>query len=547
MTSTVELVASVGDQGTRWRVQLFRQGHTHDAICVDIVDRVPVAKQLPHGTSGFVALWYWDHLDDDNINAQSVVACGCGTNEISMIDIDGKQVGTLYIRDGIQVPESIRVPDMTKSDRITSIVYQRQARLCAPLKHQFTDASFHLDRVRRMPLLFYTLQASLVEFDQLDAPVFFERCLAIVDRFADPHDIDKNTLASVLALVSLGWVYRFDVNPGLSHERQDFWTSLLSFPDPHLASFDCEDGSKALLEVFLCFVRMSTEGSSVRLRSLQLTAKRYTPFMGVVELKNATGYGLHCITVLLDSTTVDALVSDRIAELPASSHSGRMAESPAPTITLESTAYASGVWDAKNDTLVSDEAHMDLENEQVPSSLVNIARVHSPISMVRNQRMYGRLLSLFTCSYEKGQTTSLHLLFSHNSVFGVEASAFFDDPLRSCTVDVAIERPTSELLTDLDDHLGFFPQCRLPLSALERDHFDVRELHPDRANLYQSVKNKANVMRIAPGVFRDHELHVLYPRPLTASTLSTYPHDCSYNDVCVTRKMKLGHTRSFKR
>ena len=295
-----------------------------------------------------------------------------------------------------------------------------------------------------LPLLWYAvprLQSSP------DVTAVFERLLAVaqaVGSHAAQSD-DAQLLAEMLALVSLAWVYRADV--WRDGTCGDSWTDLWSFPalDTSVWAMDCEDGAKALYELALLLQRITLDrGASDTLVRLQSLCRQYTPYLCILELlsgdgkmhanNNGAAYIKHCICVLVP------------------------VEAGASCITLEATAYASGAWGrpAKSDD--RDALRYRKTNTAVHAKCdaqTNFnARILIPIRLVQQERMYGRLLSLWSCANGR----AVHYLANR------DAASFFVNPAVS-ELATAVDIDLSTLQQALAPELARTPTPMLPHAA----------------------------------------------------------------------------------
>ncbi len=449
---TLALEDEMGDE-SRHRthtLQLFTERHSHSLLVNNIV-LVPGAKPkatdllLDASAAGrLLVRWFIDSTDADGLLSQQCVAAGCGSSSVELRDIEGRQVGQLHIQGLPSLAAKVQSLDMDVPDEWRKQL--AEAHRGAARADTFYEVDVFLDRVRPMPLLWYALSAAQIQApDPANALALFEHLAALALRFAHPTQTDDaSLLADMLALPSLGWVYRADETR--NGRPADQWASIFSFPNPERAAMDCEDGSKACLELFLEFraLPLPSSSSSVLLRRLHALAQQYDPFLAVGELKSSDGsarssgtggggcYVLHCFLILL----------------------GR----DAPHLTVESTAYASGAWKAASVASKEWDRAIHQRCSQATRRWEATARVRSPLSMVHGQRMYGRLFSLFSASVSDRRAQ--HWLFPTG---GVDTGEWLMQ--RNGLVETArcvIDLPVEEAMQALAPHLALCPRSAFP-------------------------------------------------------------------------------------
>jgi hypothetical protein len=331
--------------------------------------------------AGLLARWYCDvYSDEDGLWGQYLVASGSCPGKL--YSIEGTTLATLVTRSCDQAA-SRKAKVNGSSKALIKQTQKAHHKIGTEPDHEMSEIDVFMggEPPAPAPLLLYALSAYDME-ETNTSTRFFQHLLDLALQFAHPtQQDDSSILADMIAFPSHGWLYRC--------EKGDYWSSLWSYPDPHLVAFDCEDGAKALLELFLVFQRCSRVPAGTRLHHFQQLARQYQPWLAIGELKSSDGaaaltgahlgqhtkgseYLLHCFLVL------EPLGG-------------------APFISIESTAYASGAWTKPSaQGLAYDRKEFGRAEAFASAQGVSaIARVRSPISMVRDQRMYGQLLALF--------------------------------------------------------------------------------------------------------------------------------------------------------
>ncbi len=436
--------------------------YTDNPVCEQwsgvVHSRVVVNIHLPPASSQLLVRWYADVCTKENLVAQQYLgggACAIGETEIALIDVTSSRHGRLSVRytAPTQVRPVTRVPIAS-----SHLVKQVQAGF-KHLQHKRHDdiASVSVligSQMRELPLLWYPLLAMRMStLTKSSANATWSRLVQLAQHF-HPGATDGQVLAEALAFPSLGWRYCADLTP--SGVYADSWSSLFTFPNPERAAFDCEDGAHACLELFHVLLGLEVEDGD--LARIQRLARQYTPFLAVGEIKSEKKYVLHCFLVLLDTE-----------------------KKRLPAIHVETTSFGSGEWHTGfRDRVDEDEREYTECSDAWPD-----ARIRSPISMVHDQKMYGRLLALFGCTRERAR----HWLLHTGNTLGVDTNAFLLNPSAHAT-NVVVDMPTAELQKLLAHELSMCPTSSLPLpttlTGLPKSRRCV--LLPD------GVKNKVGVM-----------------------------------------------------
>ncbi|MDO9174122.1 MAG: hypothetical protein Q7V62_04900 [Actinomycetota bacterium] len=422
---------------SRFRLMLFEQGHTHPLLVAtyDIAPDVPL-RVVFHRVRGdarqLCARWYADRDD-----AQEYCAGGCGSTGMDLIDSEGGVQAHLKV-DGWGSTTATAQLDMRVAERMVKEL--REAHRGRPARDCYTEMRVMLDGMRTMPLLWYALVAVQMRAQPEEGTRVLEHLLRVVDRFW-PCDALGDTLALVVTAPSLGWLYRGDTTP--QGADADYWSSLWGTPDPSRAAFDCEDGARACYELFHVLQNLPLTGASKRLVALQALARDYTPWLVTGELLSDDGsarshgakqYLMHMYLALVPSARADL-----------------------PTLTVESTDHASGAWCVPRvEPTQSERAlHRRLMHAAESHSLEETARVRTPVSMLRAQRMYGKVFTLFTASAPDGH--SVH------RVCNGDAEQVFGGGLHLDKVSRVVTRvPTHELERDFAAHLALTPRAPFP-------------------------------------------------------------------------------------
>ena len=417
-------------------------------LMVDAVTPVDASLPVlvtPSPPTLLLVQWYANALNpEDGISARELIAGGVlnGTT-VRLFDVENTVQGALRVTGW---PFKTSTPTLTKggADALIQQVMDGYRKLSPPagLTDKFSAVQLQIgDRVRPMPIVFFTAHATLMRADPANATAYFENCMRVC---SSSGRCSPQLLADVLSLPSLGWIYRPDVTR--MGADADQWASLHSFPGKGPLAFDCEDGSKAMLELLHVLQNIVFVQPTPSLLQLQQLARRYVGWLAICELKSDSGsasmtrggsnYLNHAIALLLckDLTL--------------------------PPITLESTAYCSGAWtpDVMR-TLAADERQFAQSTQLMEHTLYasavdrGNARVKASIALVINQQMYRRVLALVSSTADRTQ----HILINKPM-----SSFLLDDQGALQQVVVALDLPTSELLSMCSAEMRLMPPCRFP-------------------------------------------------------------------------------------
>jgi len=227
-------------------------------------------------------------------------------------------------------------------------------------------------------------------------------------------------LAEAVLLMPRAMIYQQDVvrvGGGTADRSADQWVRLLSFPEPNLAGFDCEDSAILTLEILHLLKRIPFE--SALLRGVQSFLADYTACFIFGSLKVDDAYSLHAYAALLDARFLDG---DRSSKMR-------------PSIVLEGTARIGGSWVLDhNATLKRESFHLHLKllgQLRREAGYARILRSEASMAMANENGVYGPIHAVI--AGEHGQARdAVHLLAhtagsSHISVTPMQLFAYSSD------------------------------------------------------------------------------------------------------------------------
>lgn len=426
----------------------------------------------PRPPTMLLVQWYASAYDpEDGLIARELVAGGVEqSQEVRLFDVENIVQGVLHVKGW---PFSSSSSSSSKVNAGAQRLIQQVSDSYSTVRpamgpgDRFSAVQIQIgNRVRPMPIAFYVAHSTRMRANPAAATAYFENAIRLVrTKDASP----AQTLADVLALPSLGWIYRPDVTR--TGADADQWSSIHSVPSPSSSNvpiaFDCEDGSKAMLELLHVMQTITFVNPSSGLLLLQSLARLYVGYLAICELKSDTGsarpagvggsnYLNHALVLMLPRSRPDVGAT-------------------LYPITLESTAYCSGDWHATvMNGIARDESQFARDNAQMTRSLSSAAdrfnaRVKSPISLVVNQTMYRRLIALVTASATgtdpTQQRTQHHLLNVDMKEFMFRYGGWLGHKeLRaSGSIVTVIDLPTADLITMCEEEFALIPVCRFPV------------------------------------------------------------------------------------
>lgn len=335
---------------------------------------------------------------EDHAWALEMVASGASAtgDEITLLDIASTTQAVVQVkgwpwREEKPSPTYAPHPLLAELDHMVREAYTRVPK--GKPSDVFVQVQVHLGLVvRSMPVLFFALLARRMQATPQQATAYFEHVLRVATALsADRGRDEEQLLADTIALPSLCWAYRADKTRTM--DEIDQWSSLWAYPASRVVAFDCEDGSIALMQLFMVLQSVELVQPSAALKRMQTLAKTYKPWLAINELRTKNGsakggvggdgYVLHCCLLLLPI----------------------QASSSAP-ISIESTARISGPWrvrDAKSEGLAFTEARARARKGLTEQMDGVVMHQRTPMGVVRERKVYGRLVSLVSCAGSRAQ------------------------------------------------------------------------------------------------------------------------------------------------
>jgi hypothetical protein len=226
------------------------------------------------------------------------------------------------------------------------------------------------------------------------------------------HAQKSTWVAEAMTIIPRAMIYVQDtVRVGRSDAAADQWVHLLSFPDPDLAGFDCEDSAITVLE--LLYLLQHLHFDNAMMREVQAFCAPYTACFVFGSLKINGKYSPHAYAALMDSDFLD----------------GKRGAAFQPAIIFEGTARIGGSW--CNDPSTTTSMQSFAVHSQLLKALgenkgyARILRSEASLSMVDENHIYGPVYAFITGDH-RGQHEAVHLLVrSKSGGVGVPAHDVF--------------------------------------------------------------------------------------------------------------------------
>jgi hypothetical protein len=341
-------------------------------------------------------------------NAAPVVLWDIEHNTVAHVTIAGFPFDAQARK--MPVPFNFRARELITEVTTRQLVLRTETEQGKPAEFVPRTDTFPLVNVHSLPIIWFAYHASCMTADSNHATAYFERLLAVAARMQIPGSSKFQLLADMLSLPSLAWVYRSDTNS--LNVDGEYWASLWSNPPDALQAFDCEDGAKALLELYHVLREVPlTDGASPALREMQQLVQRYRGFLAIGELYQPADNRPEVI-LLKDRIPADYVMHCYCMLLPLTADSG------VPAITLDSTSYSSTAWSYPLLDCPKREEEKDQEEEDVDPL---VCERNSP-AHVQKHGMYGALVTLMTS--QRGSRTEHFLMRRVNTFEFFKAPSF---------------------------------------------------------------------------------------------------------------------------
>jgi hypothetical protein len=282
----------------------------------------------------------------------------------------------------------------------------------------------------KFPIIAFAAHVHRIQYEELHAIGLFNHWAIVAAQMNYNGQGWFDVLVNFLTLTSRSWYYKPDCD---SHgQGQDQWISLFACPNPGEMMFDCEDGTKAIMEIFHvlqditrveCMYPYTVNGALYAISKLA-NYYSWTKLIGYI-LDNDGKNKLHYYGALLGK------------------------DEQHPSILIDSTLDSSGVWvrDAPDE-------HAELCRDMVRNSNFTEAQqdmMRYKISMnrVKQRQMYAEIVMVFNAEGHKIAYDS------KKKQIGCDPDDFFRGRGEFKTV---ISEPLN-----LDDMLQCMPTSKLPL------------------------------------------------------------------------------------
>ena len=188
-------------------LQLYTERHSHALLVnnykVEPGKAVVVSFHKEKGAGRLMVGWFVDDVDEEGLVAQEAIGSGFYHRKetVDLLDIEGQPHGSVRIQGWSDT--SWTAPNMHAALGWSKMVADAHKALHAHYDDTFTDTNVFLDRVRALPLIWYTLHATLIQAQPEPTTRLLDHWLSLAVRFAHPSQRDDECmLADMISIMS---------------------------------------------------------------------------------------------------------------------------------------------------------------------------------------------------------------------------------------------------------------------------------------------------------------------------------------------------------
>lgn len=221
------------------------------------------------------------------------------------------------------------------------------------------NSYFHYvnDTRARLPIIFFPIMSLFTSWSNTsNAIVFYSNLLDVAKfncgvpkyaLFQDLLDNQQYKLCSCIIQEMFTMTVRclqYKEDTSSTKEEIDRWSVIDLFPHMSRSFFDCEDGSRHVMDLFCALMKLHAEMIKLNIHSELMYVcgflQNYTPFFCIGDLRVKT-VAIHVYCILLDTKYVES-VEGKHGFVPL--QTSKVVEYM-PSIHLESTHHSLGLWD----------------------------------------------------------------------------------------------------------------------------------------------------------------------------------------------------------
>lgn len=215
------------------------------------------------------------------------------------------------------------------------------------------------DTKARLPVMFFPIMSLFTAWEDTgDAVKLYSNLLSIAKHNCGiettvplSHLLDNNDHDTIACIIQefFTMLYRclqYNDDTSLDGKVIDRWSVLNILRDRSRESFDCEDGSRAMLDLYCAFIKLGRglTQNNTDLYDLYHYLTLYTPFMCIGDLHVNDTTDVHVYCILMDTRYIKYI--DRSSKEYKSSVNNLTRY--LPSIHLESTHHSVGTWGTKD-------------------------------------------------------------------------------------------------------------------------------------------------------------------------------------------------------
>lgn len=506
------------DEHYRLLVYGSRNGHTHAAFNAVIAvesTHIELAYAMgPDPPSTLHFILFANGPDKNSIMHQSCLAWGsapwpCSTS-ISLVDVKGKTQAVLSILHASNMP-SCTLPRNGLQESKTKSMLQHVKQVYGTLKYEINSyLSWVVTPSGKIPVLPYIMGLSSIlsdpELDSKRAESFLQHLFnqsgdnLCLSHFQSSSESSKaRWVSEIVTLMQRAMLYEQDVARIGGEEETiaaDQWVRLLTFPEPNIAGFDCEDSAILCIELLYLLNHVSFQSSD--LQAVQEFLRPYSACFIFGSIKTGgPGYSPHAFAALVDTHFLTQTGTHYL-----------------PSILLEGTARIGGAWNDGGTKLIEESfsAHSTLlETLGHGEGYSRTIRNEASLPFVKENKIYGPIAAIVAGDMDRSGN-GIHFLthLRGSSSIGVSMNEFFscDKRVELVTALKTTQSTAMELCSQLPrSHIPFVIDSQKQLkNSIKGGLFHV-DIHYETYKMRQEVIDQAleqfgSSYRITPIVVR---------------------------------------------
>lgn len=302
----------------------------------------------------------WCEINTSNLSSVDVYEQG-STKSLDKIKVGTLQIDSCILFNNKAYINKINSQILLAQNQIENTVLSNYQSIESDTRNEGmvidNSSFFHYinDTKARLPVMFFPIMSLYTAWeDKEDAVKMYSNLLAIAKHNCgiDPNlgisqllHNNETGICACLIQEFFTMLYRclqYNDDTSLDGKVIDRWSVLNILRDRSRESFDCEDGSRAMLDLYCAFIKLGKDLSqhNTDLYELYKYLTLYTPFMCIGDLHVNDTTDVHVYCILMDTryiTRIDR--SNKEYKSPINNFTQYL-----PSIHLESTHHSVGTW-----------------------------------------------------------------------------------------------------------------------------------------------------------------------------------------------------------